>query len=53
MALEVEKKGLSVGKDLDDSLEFKYEAKPVYSFFKRAFDIIDRHGKSRRNNRRN
>ena len=45
MALEVEKKGLSVGKDsvgkdLDDSLEFKYEAKPVYSFFKRLFDIV-------------
>ena len=45
MALEVEKKGLSVGKDsvgkdLDDSLEFKYEAKPVYSFFKRMFDIV-------------
>lgn len=40
MAVDAEKKESAVSVDTEESLDFRYEAKPVYSFFKRAFDII-------------
>ena len=40
MAVETERKESTVRTDTDSSSDFRYEAKPVYSFFKRAFDII-------------
>ena len=40
MAVETERKESTIRTDTDSSSDFRYEAKPVYSFFKRVFDII-------------